>query len=69
MVPFKGNLNATTHNDILDVLQTSWQQFGEGPFLFPHKEALMYKVRPTKKLFSQFDVEQLQPQPRPTPLG
>ena len=38
LVPVKANVNATAYEDILDNYTplTSWQQFGEGPFLFQH---------------------------------
>jgi hypothetical protein len=47
LVPGKGNLYATAHNDILDnyVLPSLWQQFGEGPFLFQHDNSPVHKAR------------------------
>ena len=57
----KGNLIATTYNDIQDIseLPTLWQQFGEGPFLFEHDNAPMIKVRFTQKWFVEMGVEEL----------
>ena len=51
LVPVKGNVNPTAYNDIIDysVRSTLWQQFGEGPFLFQHDNALIHKVRSIQK--------------------
>ena len=51
LVPVKGNLNATTYNDILDNsgLLTLWQQFGEGPSLFQHDNSPVHKARSIQK--------------------
>ena len=57
-VPVKGNLNATAYSDD-SVLQTLWQQFGEGPFLFQHDNAPVHKVRSIQKWFVEIGVEEL----------
>ena len=46
---------------ILDdsVLTTSWQQFGEGPFLLQHDTAPMHKARSIQKWFVEISVEEL----------
>ena len=40
-------------------IPTSWQQFGEGPFLFQHDNALVHKVRSIQKWFVEIGVEEL----------
>ena len=47
LVPVKGTLNASAHQEMLDssMLPTLWEQFGDGPFLFQHDCAPVHKVR------------------------
>ena len=41
------------------MLPTLWQQFGEGPFLFQHDNASVYKVRSIQKWFVEIGVDEL----------
>ena len=41
------------------VLPTLWEQFGEGPFLFPHDNTLMHKARSIQNIFVEIGVEEL----------
>ena len=52
---------AIAYDDILDdsVLPYLWQQFGEGPFLFQHDNATMYKARSIQKWFVEIGVDEL----------
>jgi hypothetical protein len=51
----------TAYNHILEdfVLPTLRQQFGEGPFLFQHDNAPVYKARSIQKWFVEISVEEL----------
>ena len=57
LVPVKGNLNATAYNN--SVFPPLWQQFGEGPFIFQHDNAPVYKARSIQKWFVEIGVEEL----------
>jgi hypothetical protein len=55
--PVKGNLIATTYNDILDNYVLS--NFGEGSFLLQHDNAPVHKARSIEKWFAEISVEEL----------
>ena len=59
LVPVKGTLNASAHQEMLDnsMLPTLWEQFGDGPFLFQHDCAPVHKARSIKTWRREFGVE------------
>ena len=61
LVTVIGTLDASAYQEILDnfMLQTLRKQFGDGPFLFHHDCAPVYKARSIKTWMSQFGVEEL----------
>jgi len=61
LVPVKGTLNASAYQEILHnfMLPNLWKQFGDGPFLFQHDCAAVYKSRSIKTWMSEFGVEEL----------
>lgn len=61
LVPVKGNLNASTYQDILgnSMLPTLLEQLGEGPLLFKHDCAQVHKARSIKAWLREFGVEEL----------
>ena len=77
LVPVKGTLNASAHQEMLDnsILPTLWKQFGDGPFLFN-----MTVQQCTKQVHKDMDERvwcgwtwlactESWPQPDRTPLG
>ncbi|KAK3545507.1 hypothetical protein QTP70_007761 [Hemibagrus guttatus] len=62
LVPVKGTLNASAHQDILDnfMLPTLWEQFGDDPFLFQHDCTPVHKASSIKTWMSEFGVEERQ---------
>ena len=58
LVPVKGNLNSSAYREI-SMLPTSWEQFGEGPFLFQLGYASLPKARSIRARLGELGVEEL----------